>query len=451
MPGNSAKAPRRGAVLEPGVLELFAEAADAMKASLQGSAKDLEDVLGSTKLKRAMASCSKRLSLHAYSAASTELKGALKNVLQTQVELRAAAITVAAEEALAAARPAGKGARETPQYERLTRVRDCLQTDGVSLGAPTAGGAIVRGHRAVDALREADAVRQQIETMACTAEVAGVRVLLQSGANAKALEDGEKALNLQSWGKQLTAEGYADCSAELRGAIEQLVHVQVELRAAVAGAAAEEALAAARPAGKGARETPQYERLDRVVQQMVWLEAVDVLRAPTAGGAIQRSKDGFLPPALLQAEAARLQLGGPRRTQPLADTDALERRWANYLEANHLEADSPYSNTAELPLDAEWATGAGDMLNLATMSMPLLHEYRGLKRADGIAGVELRFKQGDGVQSRPEFEAGCKALELRMKVCANEKTGHKKPKFAPRGALPDARAPLQVCLAANLL
>ena len=120
------------AVLKPDVLELFAEASDAMKASIQGSAKDLEDVLGSTKLKQAMASCSMRLSPHAYSAASTELKGALKNVLQTQVELRAAAITVAAEEALAAARPAGKGARETPQNERLTCVRECLRKSGNS-------------------------------------------------------------------------------------------------------------------------------------------------------------------------------------------------------------------------------------------------------------------------------------------------------------------------------
>ena len=120
------------AVLKPDVLELFAEASDAMKASIQGSAKDLEDVLGSTKLKQAMASCSMRLSPHAYSAASTELKGALKNVLQTQVELRAAAITVAAEEALAAAGPAGKGARETPQNERLTCVRECLRKSGNS-------------------------------------------------------------------------------------------------------------------------------------------------------------------------------------------------------------------------------------------------------------------------------------------------------------------------------
>ena len=110
----------------PNVLKLFAEAVDAMKTSMQSGARGLEDELGSTKLRGIMASCSQRLSPHAYTAASTKLKGALKKVLQTQV--RGCALSPsAAEEALAAAGPAGKGTRETPQYERLTRVKECLR------------------------------------------------------------------------------------------------------------------------------------------------------------------------------------------------------------------------------------------------------------------------------------------------------------------------------------
>ena len=416
----------------------------------RGVASELESILNSKEVKATDHLCRQLLATdhlcyRGYAALSSELKGWLTTFYKGQTALRAAALEQAAREAEAAAGPAGTDALTTPAWQlllRVTRVMLDARRFGVLSGS-TAGGAIERGPSAEAALCAAEEAQERIRAMACNAQAAEAEHATRAGASAKDLQDALARLNMQQWAAQLLrGEGYAAASAEMQSALKRLVVAQFQLRAADYAAAAEEAEAAAAQAGADALTTPEFILLQRVLDCALKLEQDDLLRGPTAGGHIERSPDGFLMPELIHAEAVRLRLGGSPRGGglSLSRMDELERK--NACWKSLLEPGASFSAAQQQP-DAPWAAGV-ELLDLSSMRTELIREHRGMTYADGIGGVEMRCRQGDSVQPRAEFEAGCENLERRLRICGPKSHGGRAQKFSKSNANANARASLQV-------